>query len=404
MSFRKLALFVLALGCAVPVGILAQDNPRLQDQVWRGNLGRTGEYATPGPLRQPRVKWTHKTDGPVRSSAVVFGGMVFVGSDDGVFRALDLATGAERWRVATGKPIRSSAAVHAGRVFFINETGLYALEAATGRQIWRETAARWDDSPLVVPGPMKDADGAELEGVVFYSQPWRNLVGVHVRDGREVWRYRDGHGPGANGSSALVHRGHVVHFRGSQATEVVDLLTERRVYAIDGAIDSGAFTPAARDGMVYSYIRGVAAFDLLGNRVNAGKGSHLNNYDFKWRFYLGGQSKDWDFQHPGVTSISVDQRHVYFGHRDRNVYALNKESGEVAWKTAMGKPVRSSPSIGSGELLFVGGTDGAVYGLARRDGAVRWKMATGGPVHSSPTPAGVVLIAGSDDGLIYALE
>lgn len=393
----------LGMMAASLFGAPAQDHPRLQDQVWRATLGRTGEFVSPGPRSAPREKWRFATGGPVRSSPVVAGGVVYIGSDDGVIYALDLATGAERWRFATGKPVRSSAAVFGGKVFFNNEAGLHALDAANGLRLWRVEAARWDDSPLVIPGPVPHVGGRVLEGVVFYSQPWRNLVGVDVADGTEVWRFRDGHGPGANGSSALVHRGLVIHFRGSQATELVDLLTERRVYSIDGAIDSGYFTPAARDGICYSYIRGVVAFDIEANRVNAPKGNHLNNYTFKWRFDRGRENQ-WDFQHPGISSISVDATTVYFGHSDNHVYALNRETGEQRWATRTGGPNRSSPAIGTGELVFIGSHDRHVYGLAKADGAVRWRFETGGQVHSSPAPAGAVLVIGSDDGVVRALE
>jgi outer membrane protein assembly factor BamB len=375
----------------------------LQGQVWRGNLARTGEFDAIGPQSAPAARWVFDAGGAVKASPVVVDGVVYIGSDAGIFYAIDLASGSELWRFAADAPIRASAAIYAGKVFFGNDRGLFALDATSGEKVWHLTGGKWDDSPLVLPGPVGLRDGTELEGVVFYSEPWRNLVGVDTASGREVWRYRDGKGPGRNGSSALMHEGKIVHFRGSQATEVVDLATERRSYAIDGAIDNAVFTPAARDGFVYSYIYGVVAFDLEANLANAGKGNHRQHFDIKWRYYPE-DDPQWDYQHPGISSLSVDQRHVYFGHRDTYVYALDRETGAVAWKTQTGGVNRSSPAIGIGPLLYIGSYNHKVYGLRRLDGVIAWEFATGGPIHSSPVVTGECLLVGSDDGKVYALE
>jgi outer membrane protein assembly factor BamB len=398
---KKSMMFLAAITMAA--GVAFADSPNLSGAVWRGNIARTGEFDSPGPLRPPGLKWKVETGQPVKSSPVIVDGTVYIGSDDGNFRAIDLNTGRKKWVFRAAGPVRSSAAVFAGKVFITCPRHFYCLDAATGAEIWKLSGGFWDDSPLIVPGPMRSRDGRTLDGVVFYSQPWRNLVGVDIADGTEVWRFRDGHGPGRNGSSALVHRGRIIHFRGSQATEVVDLLTERRDYAIDGAIDSGYFTPAARDGISYSYIRGIAAFDIVANSANRDKGSHMNNYDFKWRFDPG-QENGWDYQHPGISSISVDEKHVYFGHTDTYVYALDRNKGEVRWKTSTGGVNRSSPAIGNGPLLFIGSYNHNIYGINRANGQIAWQFATNGPVHSSPAVSGGILVVGSDDGAIYALE
>ena len=374
----------------------------LANQVWRGNLSRTGEFNAPGPQSAPTERWSFDTGSPVKASPVVVDGVVYIGSRSGTFYALDLQTGQELWSVSTGAPIEASAAVYAGKVFFGNNQGLFALDAKTGAEVWKVSGGKWEDSPLVLPGPVALADGTPLEGVVFYSQPWNNLVGVDSATGEEIWRYRDGKGPGRKGSSALYHQGKVIHFRGSQATEVVDLLTERRSYAIDGAVDSGVFTPAARDGIAYSYIHGVVGFDIEANLANAGQGSHMNNYNLLWRHYP--EDPLWDYQHPGISSLSVDERHVYFGHRDTFVYALDRETGSVAWKTKTGGVNRSSPAIGNAALLFIGSYDNNVYGINRATGSIAWSYGTGDSIHSSPAIAGNKLLIGSDDGKVYALE
>lgn len=394
-------LFATLSSLATPT--FANSNPTLQGQVWRGNIARTGEFNAQGPLKQPRLKWKFDTGKAVKASPVIVNGIVYIGSNDGNFYAIDLASGEEKWRYSTGSDILSSAAVYDGKVFFFNGRGAFALDANTGQEIWKQGGGLWDDSPLVVPGPIQHKSGKTLDGIVFNSEPWKGLVGRDIANGEEVWRYRDQHGPGKRGCSALLHRGHIIHFRGSQATEVVDILTERQSYAIDGAVDNGYFTPAARDGVAYSYIKGITAFDIEENLKNSGKGIHMNNYDLKWQFYPGKEA-GWDYQHPGISSISVDASTVYFGHSNTSVYALDRETGAVKWQAKTGGINRSSPALGTGNLLFIGSYDKNIYGINKADGSIAWKFPTGGAVHSSPAIQGSTLVVGSDDGSVYAIE
>ncbi|HPO89911.1 MAG TPA: PQQ-binding-like beta-propeller repeat protein [Victivallales bacterium] len=397
----KRKVFLLAVTSLIFACCIAQDNPTLNGQIWRGNIARTGEFKSTGPLKQIRLKWKFLTGGAIKSSPVIFNETVYVGSDDGNIYAINLLDGKEKWKFSTGAPVQSSAAIFAGKVFFINSRGVHAIDIRTGDKIWIKSGGFWDDSPLVIPGPIKDKSGKNLEGVLFFSEPWKNLVGLNTADGSEVWRCRDGHGPGSRGNSALLHRGMLIFFRGSQATVVVDVLTERKKYEIDGAIDNGVFTPAARNGICYSYIKGIVAFDIIENSQITAKNS--SDYKIKWRFDPG-KENGWDYQHPGISSISVDEKNVYFGHSDTYVYALNKENGEVVWKTSTGGVNRSSPAIGSGDLLFIGSYNGNVYGISKNDGTIVWQFKTGGAVHSSPAIEKSILVVGSDDGCLYAIE
>ena len=57
--------------------------------------------------------YSHRTPVPV-----IEGGVVYVGSGDGVFHALEAANGTERWRFSAGAKICAGAAIEGDRVFF----------------------------------------------------------------------------------------------------------------------------------------------------------------------------------------------------------------------------------------------------------------------------------------------
>ncbi|MCS7283639.1 MAG: PQQ-binding-like beta-propeller repeat protein [Anaerolineae bacterium] len=73
-------------------------------------------------LRRPRPRagrrhrqpvWSFQAGGGIAVAPVVDNGVVYLGSTDGVFYALDAATGALRWTYNVGAPILNSAALSA---------------------------------------------------------------------------------------------------------------------------------------------------------------------------------------------------------------------------------------------------------------------------------------------------
>jgi len=91
-----------------------------------------------GTLREPlKLRWSFQTGGPVKSSAAIDDGKVFVGSDDGAVVALDLATGRRLWSFQTGEGVEASPLTRNGTVYIGSGDGkLYALDAATGALKW----------------------------------------------------------------------------------------------------------------------------------------------------------------------------------------------------------------------------------------------------------------------------
>ncbi len=75
----------------------------------------------------------------------------------------------------------------------------------------------------------------------------------------------------------------------------------------------------------------------------------------------------------------------------------------VAWTLKTGGPVRSSPVVADG-VLVVGSDDGNVYAVDPVTGAERWRFATGGAVQASATIADGRVHIGSKSGFQYALD
>jgi polyvinyl alcohol dehydrogenase (cytochrome) len=125
--------------------------------------GATGEARlSPNAVRDLTTRLKVLTGGPIASSAAIVDGIAYVGSWDGNEYSIDLATGAIRWKIFLGQTINekcfpstlgvtSSAAVVDGVVYVGGgNTFWYALEAATGKVLWR--VATGDNAPTMEGG------------------------------------------------------------------------------------------------------------------------------------------------------------------------------------------------------------------------------------------------------------
>ncbi len=75
---------------------------------------------------------------PVTSSPIIENGVVYVGSFDHDFYAVNAKTGEEIWRFETSKPIFSSPFVNEDSVVFVSYDGyLYCLNKKTGKLKWK---------------------------------------------------------------------------------------------------------------------------------------------------------------------------------------------------------------------------------------------------------------------------
>ncbi len=126
--------------------------------------------------------------------------MVYVGSHDGALYALDAATGSEIWRFETGSRVYTSPALSGGRVIFGSDDGtLHALDARDGTEAWRFETGR----PLY-------ASPAVAGGVVYFAgEAGGDLFALDAASGAELWRFQTGR-EGDNRSSSPVIAGDVL--------------------------------------------------------------------------------------------------------------------------------------------------------------------------------------------------
>lgn len=188
-------------------------------------------------------------------------------------------------------------------------------------------------------------------------------------------------------------------------------LCTRRV-ALAGMVLAGVLLPAA---------------PCFAQAMFRGDASHTGVYAAAGLRKLGGI--EWKFATGGriLSSPVFDKGVIYFGSDDRNIYAVDAETGIQKWKFETHNAVASTPAVDSG-LVFAASYDGYFYAIDAAKGTLRWKFKTGGErrfeakgIHgnqpanqtfwdpwdmflSSPVVGQGAVFFGSGDGNVYALD
>ncbi|MFI1093282.1 PQQ-binding-like beta-propeller repeat protein [Streptomyces sp. NPDC020917] len=326
--------------------------------------------STPQPTFRPGQKrWEFDAGDQVETTPTVVGGVVYVGSNDHSFYAVDAATGKQRWAFAGEGLMRSTAVVANGLVYAGSTDGnLYAMDAATGRKRWAfATGGSVDSSPALV------------DGLLYFGSTDANMYAVDALTGKKRWSRhfpRDGLievSPAVAGG--LVYTATLDHF----------------LYALDAATGKVRWTFWTGDvvGSSATVANGVVYFGSLDHHlyaVDAAKGG-----------------KRWAFEVDGVNSTpTVAGGAVYFGADDERLYALDARTGAKRWAFRTGDLVDSSPAVADG-VVYIGSDDSHLYAVDAVTGRQRWAFPTNGGAWSPAVADGVAYV-GSKSGLVYAVQ
>ncbi len=147
-----------------------------------------------------RVRWQFVTRAPVRYAPSISNGIAYLGADDGLVRAIEIATGNLIWetrigpempwvvgnqRLVSSHPIRTSVLVHKDHVFatagLFPSQGVYAvaLDLASGAPLWRRKLAQSPQGYLL-------ADSEKLFIPTGRSKPFA----VEQSDGRFLFELK----------------------------------------------------------------------------------------------------------------------------------------------------------------------------------------------------------------------
>jgi outer membrane protein assembly factor BamB len=327
------------------------------------------------------------------SSPAVYKGVVYVGSRDNSLYALNAATGDELWHYATGGWVDSSPAVSGNAVYFSSADGyLYAADRATGAPLWRAAlGAASVSSPLVVNGRVFVGAGIpEKKLKVFDAATGRALGEVQTAQAVE---------------SAPSSDGRNVYFGSNDG----------RVYALNAAslvspwaapyqTTGGSFrynAVAVSSGTLYA-LPGHDERALLAIEASAAS-SVARSADV--------EAPAWDLSWEQFSSPVVAENRVYFAGgaladslyaADKGTLALDPWAAPAAVGGVSEFGYLSSPAM-AGEYLYLGADDGTLLAVSSA-GVSSAEASVSDSIYSSPAVVNGMVYFASRDGAVYAYK
>ena len=409
---------------------------------------------TAAQVPQLKLKWAfgYPTGMTSNGQPAIASGRLFVGSDNGHFYSLDAKTGCVYWSFDTGSFVRNAPVVApvagpgapapAGAppppvryaVFFGDgHANVYALDAQTGKQLWKTRAdshvaaritagVKFHNGKLFVPVSSAEELSSGSPGYSCCTARG-SVVALDASTGKQVWKawaissepephktmangvvlYRPA-GGGVWNSPTIDPVRNAVYFGTGNATTAPAPLTTDGVMAVD--VDTGK--------LLWSYQ--ATASDVYAGGCSGAERSDACPTPMGPHMDIGNS--------PILLALPDGKRLLLVGTRSADVIALDPDAmGGVVYRVnAAGGPINVTGRAARGSIVWGGTTDGQqVYYGAGAAGLVALKPATGelawtfrGPalagsgrsvnLGAAPTAIPGVVFQGAGDGRLFAVS
>jgi outer membrane assembly lipoprotein YfgL len=310
----------------------------------------------------------------------VDGSTVYVASSDGMLAALDAATGRELWRAGAGGPIAAGVGSD-GKVTAVVTRANDVVAFAGGKEIWRhKLGAQGYTAPFVAGGR------------VFVLAGDRSVTALDGQSGRKLWtqsRPSDAalvlRQPGvilAVGDTLVV--GQAGRQAGRNPTNgrirgEAPIATPRGINDIERLVD--LVGRVSREGDVVC----VRAFQAAVGCVDAGRGQVL-----------------WTQKASGAEGVHGDAANVYGTETDGKVMAWHRDRGQRAWSVDTLLHRGLTAPLALGRSVVVGDSFGFVHMLSRENGSLLNRLSTdGSAIAAAPVVAGNTMVVVTRNGAVY---
>ena len=361
-------------------------------------------FATKKTAHEEVVAWTFRTSAPVVASPALSDGMIYIGSLDSTFYAINVKTGKEKWHFKSADLISSTAVISNGLCYFESGNILYAVNRK-GKLKWKHVLCPGELTNKLDPWDFQHSSPVVHEGVVYIGTEQGILLGVDAKSGKQVLRCQT-LSEHAIRSTPVISDGLVMYGDWDGVFYASHTESGSLAWKYDTKKD-GTFSwvnaihgcPRVHDGQVYFAGRSCRLYSL---DVRTGKKNwHYSSPTDQW--LLGGPE--------------VNGGTVFLGSSDQHLFhAFDSENGELLWTTKMDGRTWGKACV-EGDRLYIGSN--SFYVLQKSNGELIKEISFPkvhedryygeyvdriANFHSSPLVYKNMAILGSDDGNVYAIN
>lgn len=322
-----------------------------------------------------------------QSAPAVAGGIVYVGSPNRFVYAVEAETGKEVWRFEASGQVSAQPIVVGGRVYFGQQGGdkdFYCVDARTGLPVWKKPLGwAW-------------VSAGYYDGTLFVGTVEGEVLGVRASDGEALWIHRTNGGvyPAPATDAASVYSG---SWDGHYFA--LDRLSgaPRWAYFLGGAPDSAA--PILWGGKLF-----IQALSRYLDALDARTGESV------WKFEVprGYDINATPAAHDGRVFFSI-YRTVNHAPSGARMFAVDATTGKTIWEHRPGGGL-TGPSVARNRVYFGSTADvffSAVDTKGNGDGTtdLLWRYKLGGVIEEScPAIYGRRAFVLCGDRYLYAFE
>ncbi len=339
--------------------------------------------------------------------------VIYFGSVDKNFYALDLKSGYMRWIFPTRNEVNSVPYLMDDKIFFGSNDGrVYAVSKKSGDEIWNFQSGQtvqsllsgWQDNLIFTSDQGQTFFLDQKNGEIRHQIPnetWSHHT-FQIYDGVMYWApFRGGFGAYDIGERKFLW--------------VIQVPIDRAVWYSYPALDedmvyfaSNFFTNRLGGGEI------LLSYYALDRRT--GKNVWQAESQFKFPPWVPADSYNGFFRHIELLDYlapAVWKDLIIYTSGDRVVRAFDAKNGDLAWEKELPALTSSAPTIGKDKIYF------GVHAYQTMDNQIRapqimclsvvngkilWQVDTEGAILAAPVIAGDALFFGTDENIFYVLE
>ncbi len=377
-TFKEIMMIAIVLMMAAIGNVKAQSgtNPQLESIIWK-----------------------FKTSGVINATPIVLNDILYVGSFDSCFYAIDLKTKTEKWHYKTNDKIFTTAVVCEDAICFESGNILYALNI-DGSLKWKYTlyegsfVNQHDEYDYYRSSPT-------VGGTTVYIGSEKGLVfGVDVKTGGKVFQCQTPTAEFTIETTPLIYDRKIYFGDWDGVFYSYNLSTGDMVWLYD----------TKKDHSYPDWVNAIVTDPIMyeGNIYFGGRSCNLYCSDpqtgaKKWMYHDGGNM--WMLGGPIIADSSL-----YIGSSYQHiVHSFNAITGKQNWKTGVEYRANGKPMV-DGDNVYVGTEHdsdkkrGTLCAIDEKTGNLKVKMKIGGQIYSTPALYDGVIYFGCTDGYIYAVD
>lgn len=352
------------------------------------------------------IRWQQSFPAPISDPIQASNSRIVFARDEGFVTALDARSGATLWQAelpaAEVKPL-----IVADQVFALGRYGdLIALRLGDGSVLWRTRAdigdthalLWWSDCIVVVLdggiiGLLDPEDGSLRRSLRLPE----TLDDLAVDAERLILTMQSGQVIAIDHAQLAQRQGSHLSLQADGQLQVLEHKAQKRARFAIEAMQAGVRLPTlqwrvALMGHVQDISVGADGTAYLSDEHSAMAMSP--NGSARWRLPL---------KRAMGSQVALTEPRVFFGRRDGNVYALERDTGKLLWRFVTAAQVISAPTVAAGRV-YVGSDDRHLYALDAETGATLWSFETQRPVRGAAVVDDRHIVFGSADRHVYALD